>query len=124
MVALAYGLAFAAGAQAKGKEVSLLDQWLLNWQERTAQLAEAVDERRVARAVEDPQDPAYIETLTLAVGPGGPEMPAEQAIREARSADELEAIRRQLHLTPMTRENRIKPLEQKKREMIAPLDDA
>jgi hypothetical protein len=50
-------------------------------------------------------------------------VPAEQAIREARSADELEAIRRQLHLTPLTLEDRLKPLEQLKREMVAALAD-
>jgi hypothetical protein len=124
VVAMAYGLAFAAGAQGKDKEVSLLDQWLLNWQERRARLAEAIDERRVARSPVAPQqEPDYIETLRLAVGPGGSEVPAEQAIREARSADELEAIRRQLHLTPLTLEDRLKPLEQLKREMVAALAD-
>ena len=123
LVAFAYGLAFAAGAQAKGNEVPLLDQWLLNLQERSAWLAEAVDERRAARDADDPAESDYIEMITLAVGPGASEVPAERAIPEAGSVDELEAIRRQLHLTPRSAADRRKPLDQLRRDMVAALAD-
>ena len=123
LVALAYGLAFAAGAQARGKEVSLLDQWLLCWQERQARLLEAVEERRLASVGQEPQEPRYIETLTVALGPESRMVPAVQAIEEAADSQELEAIRRKLHLSPLSAADRLKPLEQLKREMVVALAD-
>lgn len=123
LVALAYGLAFAAGAQAKDKEISLLDQWLLRWDERRARLLEAVEERRLVSDAQQPEKPAYIETLTLPLGPDGRLVPAVQAIEEVASIKDLEAIRRRLHLSPLSAADRLKPLEQLKREMVGALAD-
>jgi hypothetical protein len=123
LVALVYGLAFAAGAQAKGREISLLDQWLLRWQERSGRLLEAVQERRSVSDGKQPDGPAYIETLTLPLGPEGRQVPASQAIEAAISIQELEGLRRRLHLSPLSAADRLKPLEQLKREMVVALAD-
>ena len=123
LVSLAYGLAFAAGAQRKGKDISLLDQWLLQGQERQARLREAVEERRMANQVKPIDEFTYIETVTLKVGPEGSEVRAVQAIEEATSLQQLEAIRRKLHLSPLSAADRLKPLHQLKREMVGALAD-
>jgi hypothetical protein len=126
LVSLAYGLAFAAGGQARGKEVSLLDQWLQRWQDRGERLREVVEQRvdqRRFTSEEQPEAPSYIETVTLALGPGGRSVPAVQAIQEAASSQELETIRRMLHLSPLSAADRLKPLEQLKREMVLALTD-
>jgi hypothetical protein len=119
-------LAFAAGGQARGKEVSLLDQWLQRWQDRGERLREVVEQRvdqRRFTSEEQPEAPSYIETVTLALGPGGRSVPAVQAIQEAASSQELETIRRMLHLSPLSAADRLKPLEQLKREMVLALTD-
>jgi hypothetical protein len=65
----------------------------------------------------------YIETVTLKVGPEGSEVRAVQAIEEATSLQQLEAIRRKLHLSPLSAADRLKPLHQLKREMVGALAD-
>jgi hypothetical protein len=50
-------------------------------------------------------------------------VPASQAIEAAISIQELEGLRRRLHLSPLSAADRLKPLEQLKREMVVALAD-